>query len=446
MSRVLVVGGGVLGLTLADDLARRGHRPIVLESAPSPGGLASPETIGGYEWDRFYHVILESDLHLRGLLKQIGVADSLRWGTTRTGFYAQGRLHSLSSSIDYLRFPLLGLVDKVRLAATILRAAHTTEWRRLESIPVADWLTRWSGRRVFERLWLPLLRSKLGEHWRDASAAFIWAIIRRMYAARRSGLKTERFGYVEGGYRHILAALVRSAEAQGVTIRGNAAVSEVARSGDGVEVRLANGERLTADAAVLTVPCGTIAALCPTLSAGERDRLRRVLYLGVACAAVLLKRPLATYYVTNITDPGLPFTGVIEMTTLVDRSRFGGHSLVYLPRYLSLQDPAWQSSDAELRERFLAGLVRMYPGFSKTDVVDFKIARAREVLAVSTLHYSRDAMPKVATSLPGVFIVNSAQIAAGTLNVNETIGVVRSGIEAVAGALASRRNAPRVAA
>lgn len=446
MSTVLVVGGGVLGLTLADDLARRGHRPIVLESAASPGGLASSETIGGYEWDRFYHVILESDLHLRGLLEQIGLADALRWGTTRTGFYAQGGLHSLSSSIDYLRFPLLGFADKARLAATILRASRTHDWQSLEAISVADWLCRWSGRTVFERLWLPLLRSKLGEHWRDTSAAFIWAIIRRMYAARRSGLKTERFGYVDGGYKRILSALVRSAETDGVTIRTNAAVSEVRRAGDTVEVRLATGERLTADAAVLTVPCGTIATLCPTLSTAERDRLRRVLYLGVACGAVLLKRPLADYYVTNITDPGLPFTGVIEMTSLVDRSRFGGHSLVYLPQYLSRQDAAWRSSDAELRERFLAGLVRMYPAFSREDVVDFKISRAKEVLAVSTLNYSRDAMPPVHTSLPGVFIVNSAQIAAGTLNVNETIAVARSGVESVAGTLGARRNAFRVAA
>ena len=35
-------------------------------------------------------------------------------------------------------------------------------------------------------------------------AAFIWATIARMYAARRSGLKEERFGYVPGGYARVL--------------------------------------------------------------------------------------------------------------------------------------------------------------------------------------------------------------------------------------------------
>ena len=46
-----------------------------------------------------------------------------------------------------------------------------------------DWLRRWSGGRTFERFWLPLLQAKLGDSHREASAAFIWATIQRLYAA-----------------------------------------------------------------------------------------------------------------------------------------------------------------------------------------------------------------------------------------------------------------------
>jgi hypothetical protein len=45
------------------------------------------------------------------------------------------------------------------------------------------------------------------------------------------------------------------------------------------------------------------------------------------------------------------------------------------------------------------------------------------VLAISTLNYSRDSLPPSRTSLDNVFIANSAQIASGTLNVNETVGL-----------------------
>ena len=177
MPSVGIVGGGVLGMTLAWRLRQRGFAVTIIEGAPSSGGLTSPQSIGEYTWDRFYHVTLQSDLNLRALLGEIGLDHLLRWETTRTGFYVDGNLYSLSSSLDFLRFPPLSLVDKARLAATILLASRIKDWRRLEAIPVADWLRRWSGRRTFDRIWLPLLKSKLGENYRLASAAFIWAII-----------------------------------------------------------------------------------------------------------------------------------------------------------------------------------------------------------------------------------------------------------------------------
>ena len=66
----------------------------------------------------------------------------------------------------------------------------------------------------------------------------------------------------------------------------------------------------------------------------------------------------------------------------------------------------------------------MSPHFRAEDVIDFKVARARHVLAISTLDYTARAMPPMLTSLRNVSLLNSAQIAQGTLNVNETLGVV----------------------
>jgi protoporphyrinogen oxidase len=164
--------------------------------------------------------------------------------------------------------------------------------------------------------------------------------------------------------------------------------------------------------------------MCPQLTDAERRRLYDITYQGIVCPSLLLRQPLSPYYVTNITDRWVPFTGVIEMTALVDRERFDGLSLVYLPCYLAQDDPAWKSTDAEFLERCMEALERMYPHFDRRDVVATQVGRAREVLAISTLDYSTTLMPELKTSLPNVFVLNSAQIAAGTLNVNETLGLV----------------------
>ncbi|MBY0513224.1 MAG: FAD-dependent oxidoreductase, partial [Gemmataceae bacterium] len=165
-----VVGGGVLGLALADGLRKRGRRVTVLEAAPHVGGLAAAWDLGGVTWDRHYHVILLSDHHVHGLLRELDLESEFVGVETKTGFYTDGRLYSMSNALEFLRFPPLGLLGKLRLGLTIFRASKIRDGRRLERMPVADWLTRWSGRKTFERIWLPLLRSKLGEGYTDASA------------------------------------------------------------------------------------------------------------------------------------------------------------------------------------------------------------------------------------------------------------------------------------
>ncbi|HEX5387041.1 MAG TPA: FAD-dependent oxidoreductase, partial [Gemmatimonadales bacterium] len=370
---------------------------------------------------------------------------SVEWGETRTGFYTDGRLHSLSSTLEFLRFPPLSLVDKARLAATVLAAARAGDPRALERTPVVEWLTAWSGRRVVERLWLPLLRAKLGENYREASAAFICAIIARMYAARRSGLKREMFGYVRGGYAAVLARLEAQLDRMGVVRRYGCRVLDVRADRHRAVVRTQDGTEAAFDVAVLTVPCGRAAALCPTLNPGELARLRSVVYQGVCCASVLLRRPLAGFYVTNITEEWVPFTGIIEATALVKREQFGGNTLIYLPKYLAQDDPWWNRPDSEIEAEFLGALRRIHPHVEPSDVLTCAVSRAREVLAVPTLGYSDDRLPPVATSLPRVFLVNSAQIAQGTLNVNETVSLA----DAKAAELAPRLGAlggPRLAA
>ncbi len=426
-----IVGGGILGMTMALRLAQRGQRVTLFEGASQLGGLASEWQLGDVTWDRHYHVTLLSDTALRNLLTELDLEDQIRWVQTQTGFYTDGHLYSMSNSLEFLRFPPLGLIDKLRLARTILHASRIQDPQPLEDIPVEQWLREWSGNRTTEKIWLPLLRAKLGSNYRKASAAFLWAIIARMYAARRSGLKKEMFGYVPGGYARILRALQLKLEQSGVEIVLNHRSQRVHTTHTGhVEIAFENGNREILDQVVLTVPASAAANLCPEFGPEETARLHQVQYQGIVCASVLLKKPLANYYVTNITDEGVPFTAVIEMSAMVDREQFGGSALVYLPKYVSPDDPIFDLSDDHLRHRFLTALGKMYPAFTPSDVLAFKVSRVRQVFAIPTLRYSRN-LPSMFTSAPGIQIVNSAHIVNGTLNVNETIQLAERAVPAL---------------
>jgi len=422
-----ILGGGILGMTVALRLAQHGQRVTLYESSKELGGLASAWQLGDITWDRHYHVTLLSDSHNRSLLRELGLEQELNWVETKTGFYTGGRMVSMSNSLEFLKFPPINLIDKARLALTIVHASRINNWRALEQIPVEEWLRKWSGRNTTDKIWLPLLRAKLGANYTKASAAFIWATIGRMYAARRSGLKKEMFGYVPGGYARILARMQDVLQRAGVTIRLNSRVTAIRKSDNGVAVKFADGSAITADQAIFTGPSSTAADLCPELTPDELRLHRGIEYQGIICASLLLKRPLTPFYVTNITDSGLPFTAVIEMTALVDPKQFGGKHLIYLPKYVPVDDPMFQAPDAEIQTTFFTALKKMHPLLTDDGLLAFKLSRVRQVFVIPTLNYSKK-LPPVRTSIPGLHILNSAHIVNGTLNVNDSVQLAERSI------------------
>ncbi len=431
-SKWLVIGGGVMGLQVARDLISRGQDVSIAEAAPVFGGLTSAWKLGDVTWDRFYHVTLLSDTRLIEVLDELGLEKEIQWVQTKTGFYSDGKLLSMSNTTEFLKFPPLNLFEKLRLGGTIFYASKIKNWRRMERVTVEKWLRRWSGRGVYEKVWLPLLQAKLGTAYTQTSAAFIWAHTARMYKARRSGMKTEMFGYVPGGYATILDKWVSSLQARGARLLAGHPVQSIRRVGKPIpisdthvqgelEVDFGDGRVERFDNVVSTIASPLIATSCSELTAEEKKRLSEIRYLGVLCASMLLKEPISEYYVTNITDTWVPLTAVIEMSTIVDfEKEFGGRHLVYLPKYFPDNDEGLNESDESYREKCLSTLEKMYDHFDRANVLEFKIARAKYVAALSTVDYSTR-LPPVVTSVPGFYALNSAHILKGNLNVNETI-------------------------
>jgi protoporphyrinogen oxidase len=419
MTRFGIVGGGMLGMTLAWNLAKAGHEVTIFEGSARCGGLAGPWELEDVVWDRHYHVTLDSDTVLRRLLQELDLEEELQWAKPGTGFFVNGKLYPFSNALDYARFPPLSPLQKFRLGTTILKAARIQDWRPLENVTAVEWLTRHSGRKTVEQIWLPLLRAKLGPHANRASAAFIWAIIARMFAARGSGPNRERFGYVRGGYDRTLRRFEERLAARGVEIHTSSRIERVVPLPDGVGVATAS-EMHRFDRVVVTLASPLAARLCPTLDDAQRSLGAGVEYQGIICASILSDAPLTPYYITNIADATVPFTAVIEMSALVDRSEFKGKSLIYLPKYVSSDDPAFCLTDAVIEETFLSALQRMHPSFARSSVRAFRVSRVPHVFPIPTVGYSHR-LPPIRTSIPGLFVANSAHIVNGTLNVNETV-------------------------
>ncbi len=420
-----ILGGGMLGLSLAWRLAGRGHRVTVLDAGAEIGGLTLHFEDSGITWDRFYHVIDGSDHALIALLEELGLGAAIEWHRTRTLFFDGRRHYPLDDAMDYLRLPALDMLSKLRVALNIVYAGARRRRGSLGDIDAARWLQRWSGRRAYQQLWAPLLRSKLGANYDKVSAAFIWAVIRRFYGARQGSRRTERFGFLPGGYARVIAALTQALEQRGATLTCNAAVNAIERAdGGGLQVSGTHGTAVF-DEVIVTYAAPLVARTCRVLPDAERARHAALRYQGVICLSVLLTRPLGGAYMTYITDPEVPFTTVIEMTALTGCATFGGHHLVYLPRYVPADDPLFERADEAIAGEFLAGLQRLYPDFAPAQVVTSRVARARHVLAVPVLGYGQR-IPPLETSVDGLLVCNSARIVDASLSVNEAVALANA--------------------
>lgn len=459
-------------MTLAMRLADAGHKVTIFESAGEIGGLASVWEIGDIVWDKHYHVVLASDRHTRNIIEEIGLGDEFRWVETKTGFYTDGELISMSDTMEFLKFPPLDLISKLRLGATIFYASKVKNWKRLEKITVEKWLTRLSGKQTFEKIWKPLLKAKLGEAYKETAASFIWATIQRMYSARNSGMKREMFGYVRGGYARVLERFGEVLLEKGVEVRLNSRIETIERLESGkIHVATASARRnkdikptvvrqktkyasfqastavapgfsgaflseprttdrtvvnfpddRTAsyfDKVIITSPSHAAAKMLPQVDKREEEMLSDIRYQGIVCASVMMKCSLSNFYVTNITDD-TPFTGIIEMSAIVDKKEFNRNALVYLPRYVAPDHPLFDKTDDEIEHYFLNALERMYPHFRRKDVVAFKVSKVRQVFPIPVLRYHESLAP-MRSSVESVFVVNSSHIVNGTLNINETI-------------------------
>ncbi len=419
-----VIGGGMLGLTIAYLLSKKGKEVLLIEASSGIGGQASVWEIGQIIWDKNYHVISPQDKFLLSFLSELGLKKTIQWRSTNTSLYTQGKLYPFNSIKDFITFPLISFCGKIRLAITILHACMVT--KSSFELSAREWLLKWSGEEVTKLLWLPLLRAKFGEAAENLSSDFIRHLIRRMYLSRGKTSKKQLFGYAKGGYRNILIRLEDTLKKNGVTISTGASVKHIYSSENRCQITLYNGTEYVVDRTIITTAPAITGSICPQLCISESSH--SLPYLGIICASLLLENPITGSYITNIADNNILFTGLIEMSALVDREEFLNKNLVYLPLYLASDDPRLKINDAELERIFIEQLNKMFPEEMRGNHIHaIKISRVPYVMPIPS-NALRIHTLDISTNVPNIFQLSTANITDGVLTVDRMIELAHRSI------------------
>jgi protoporphyrinogen oxidase len=406
-------------MTAAYRLAQQGVAVTVYERSADLGGLVGTFDFDGTPVDRFYHVILPTDDRVRGLAAELGLEDTFRFRPTKVGFYGDGRLFSMTTPKEFLTFPLLNPLGRVRLASFVARCQLTKHHEQVDDEPLLDWLRRTSGKRVTERLWEPLLDSKFDGRYDDLPATYIWARSRRMSTTRdRSG--REVMGWLDGGYQRIIDRLEQRIVELGGIVRAGTSVEQIAGSNGAATGVVVDGVLHPYDFVLCTLaPPQARRLMSPELvEAAPADHCR---YLGVVCLVLRTRRSISPYYHLNITDRRVPLTTIVETTHVVDAEKVGGH-IMYVSKYVDSSSPLHDAPAAEIERDFLAHARTIFPDLSDADVLATKVQRARVTEPVHLLGGAKR-IPEM-FSIPGLALASTAHVYPEIVSGQAVIGVV----------------------
>jgi protoporphyrinogen oxidase len=325
--------------------------------------------------------------------------------------------------LEFLTFPPLSLWNKFRLALTIIYCSRINDWKRLEEVPVEDWLIKVSGKGTYEKMWKPLLLAKLGENYKRVSAVFIWSYIKRLYSARDTSAQKESMGYVSGGYKTVFERLAAIITNSGGQIHSQTPVKRIAITEDQkIKLESSIGEEVY-DKVIFTSPVNVLEKIATPEVIEIQNTGKDVEYSGVICMVLVTNEPLIPYYTLNIADTEIPFTGVIGMTSVVSTDEMAGYHVTYLPKYVHSEDPLLSASDEEIKKLFYPGLKKMFPKFKPEHARSIHINRASKVQPLQVLNFSK-IVPKVHMCHQNFFVLNTAQFVNNTLNNNTVIQAV----------------------
>src|SRR6202049_4188354 len=127
---VIVIGGGLAGLSSAVALAEAGHRVRLLEKRPHLGGRAASYVLpGGEHVDNCQHVTLGCCTNLEDFYRRVGAAGKIRFFDRLLFLDPQGRRGEMQAGMLPAPFHMVGAL--ARFAPLTLKDKLSITWAML---------------------------------------------------------------------------------------------------------------------------------------------------------------------------------------------------------------------------------------------------------------------------------------------------------------------------
>jgi squalene-associated FAD-dependent desaturase len=440
--RVVVIGGGLAGITAALDCAAAGARVSVLEVRRRLGGAAYSFERDGMQIDNGQHVFMRCCEAYRGLLARLGSEHSVvLQRRLRVPVLSPGRrpaelgrgvlpapLHMTGSLARYRH---LTPTQRLRAAwAALALARLDARDQRLDRVTFAEWLARHAqdGDAV-EAFWDVIVRPTLNAPAAEASLA-LGAFV--FHTALLGKANAGDIGFHSAPLSDTIAGPAERALARaGVEVLLGWRAEALEKEDPGFAVS-GPADAVAAEAVIVAVPHTRAAGLLAELLPGTADKLASLGSSPIVNLHVVYDRQVCEE----------PFAAGVRTPVqyVVDRTAAGGVAPGHQYLAVSLSGAAreMQMSVQALRDTYLPALRELLPRAREARVERFLVTRehAATFLAAPGVAALR---PGPRTSVPGLFLAGAWTDTGWPATLE---GAVLSGHAAAAAALDELRLAP----
>jgi squalene-associated FAD-dependent desaturase len=408
--RVVVIGGGLSGITAALDCARAGASVSLVESRGRLGGAAYSFDRHGIHADNGQHVFLRSCTAYRQLLDDLGAGSMvtlqprldipvLAPGGRRARLRRNNLPAPLHLAAAVARYSLLSAGERVSLVRA-MRALKRIDPDdpAADARSFGDWLAQHGqGARAVEAVWSLICRPTVNLRVEDASLAQAAQVF-------QVGLLNDA---AAGDVGHAIVPLSdihdRAARAAlqgaGVEVMLRSGATRLAAEGGGYRVECRGGAALTADAVVVATPPQRTAALLPAQAGISQAALDSLGTSPIVNLHVVFdRRVLWVPFAAGVYSP---------VQWIFDRTRSAGVvGGQYLAITLSAADEELAMTAEDLRARHLPALVELLPAARGAQVSQFFVTR-EHAATFRAAPGARALRPGPRTRLPGLMLAGT---------------------------------------
>jgi len=355
---IAVLGGGTTGLATAHYLSKKGDKITIFEKEPVLGGMSSSFKDKNWQWplEKTYHHFFSNDQELIGLMKETNFKNYFFRSPETASLYNISRMFPVDTPQDFLKLPLLPLLDKLRAGLVVFFLKASPFFPFYEKQTAETFLRKTMGERAWISLWQELFRKKFGKNAGNILASFIWARIKK---------RTKKLGYMNGGFQSFIDHLEITLEKKGVVIKKEMAIKNIEKKNKQFVIWYGNDQNSNFDMVVSTLPTPILIKVGENLFPKDYLlRLKKIKYLHGTTLILQTGKPLfeKTYWV-NVNDKKLPFMVLVQHTNYIDNTYYGGQHILYIGDYVDSDNKLLRMSAEEMVKYFLPYLKKINPNY-----------------------------------------------------------------------------------